>query len=82
MKASGLRHLPSAFLAWTAILCGSEAAWGCAVCFGDPDSDTVQGARAGILILLGVVGTVLTWIVGVALFWIWRVRRRGAMVNG
>ena len=82
MKMSSLRYLIAALLAWAAILSCSGAAQACAVCFGDPDSATTQGARAGILILLGVVGTVLTWIVGVTLFWIRRARRRSAMVDG
>ena len=79
MKASGCRYLSSALLAWAAILSSSRPALGCAVCFGDPGSAATQGAKAGILILLAVVGAVLVWIASVALFWIWRARRRGAL---
>ncbi|MSS73031.1 MAG: hypothetical protein EXS64_16285 [Candidatus Latescibacteria bacterium] len=52
----------------------SRPALACAVCFGSPDSSLTQGARAGILILLGVVATVLTGIVAVTLFWVRRAR--------
>lgn len=51
-----------------------RSALACAVCFGPPDSSLTQGAKAGILILLGVVATVLTGIVAVALFWMRRAR--------
>lgn len=53
-------------------LLSSRPALACAVCFGSPDSSLTQGAKAGILILLGVIATVLTGIVAVALFWIRR----------
>ena len=63
-----------AAVAFAVILFHSESILACAVCFGDPNSFMNQGARAGILILLGVIGTVLAFIVGVALFWIRRAR--------
>ncbi|OGG49339.1 MAG: hypothetical protein A3F84_25035 [Candidatus Handelsmanbacteria bacterium RIFCSPLOWO2_12_FULL_64_10] len=55
-------------------LLSSRPALACAVCFGSPDSSLTQGAKAGILILLGVVATVLTGIVAVAAFWARRAR--------
>lgn len=55
-------------------LLSSRSALACAVCFGSPDSSLTQGAKAGILILLGVVAAVLTGIVAVALFWARRAR--------
>jgi hypothetical protein len=55
-------------------LLASRPVLACAVCFGPPDSSLTQGARAGILILLGVVATVLTGIVAVTLFWVRRAR--------
>ena len=69
------RHLSPVVLACWGNLLDSRAAAACAVCFGSPDSPMTQGAKAGILILLGVIGAVLTWIVAVALFWIRRARR-------
>lgn len=71
---NGVVRFCSALLAFGVILSGSEALLACAVCFGDPNSDMVKGANAGILILLGVVVTVLGAIVGVTLFWMRRAR--------
>lgn len=48
----------------------------CAVCFGDPDSNLVRGANAGILVLLFVIYGVLSGIIGVAGFWMFKARRR------
>jgi hypothetical protein len=74
MSALNLRCFLPVLLACAAALLNSKPALACAVCFGSPDSSLTQGAKAGILILLGVVATVLTWIVAVALFWIRRAR--------
>jgi len=46
----------------------------CAVCFGDPNSPLVKGARLGILFLGGVVVLVLGTIAGVAFTWSRRAR--------
>src|SRR5262245_403283 len=46
----------------------------CAVCFGDPKSPLTLGAKAGVLLLLGVVVTVLGAIVGVGFYWARRAR--------
>ena len=67
--------------AFAAVWGYSDLLWACAVCFGDPDSSLTQGAKAGILILLGVIGTVLTTIAGVALFWVRRARLLQAHVT-
>ncbi len=69
------RHLSAVVLACWGTLLYSRTAAACAVCFGSPDSAMAQGAKAGILILLGVIGAVLTWIVAVTVFWIRRARR-------
>ena len=61
-------------VAFAVILFHSESMLACTVCFGDPNSSMSQGVRAGILILLGVIGTVLASIVGITLFWIRRAR--------
>ena len=69
------RHLSPVVLSCLGTLLYSRTAAACAVCFGSPDSAMIQGAKAGILILLGVIGAVLTWIVAVTVFWIRRARR-------
>ena len=51
----------------------------CSVCFGgDPNSAMNQGVRAGMLVLLGVTGVVLTGLASLLLFW----RRRAAKLGG
>jgi len=56
-------------------------AMACAVCYGDPNSLQVQGAEAGVLVLLGVIVTVLLSIAGMILFWILRAKRIAQTVN-
>lgn len=53
----------------------------CAVCFGDPNSSMVKGAEAGILVLLGVIGTLLLSIIGVIAFWAVRAKRLSEAQN-
>lgn len=53
----------------------------CAVCFGDPNSAMAKGATAGILVLLGVIGTLLLSIIGVIVFWSLRAKRLTEMQN-
>jgi hypothetical protein len=67
-------RLSQVSLACLLTLLSSRSALACAVCFGSPDSSLTQGARAGILILLGVVATVLSGIVAVAAVWARRAR--------
>ena len=52
----------------------SKDLFACAVCFGDPNSPMTHGAKLAVFFLLGVVGVVLTSIVGVAMFWTRRAR--------
>lgn len=69
-----------AFRTWVALasfglmLGISESVMACAVCFGDPNSNMVKGASAGIFVLLGVIISVLMSIVAVTLFWARRAR--------
>ena len=60
----------------------------CSVCFGDPNSPMTHGAKAGVVVLLGVVVAVLGGILGVAFYWIRRAKllqvqaaMRGESVN-
>ena len=57
----------------------AEPALACSVCVGgDPNAAMNQGAQAGMLVLLGVVGVVLTGLAALLLFW----RRRAAKLQG
>ena len=69
-----LRRFVLISLAFAMTLVRPECVLACAVCFGDPNSDMVKGANAGILILLGIIITVLGAIGSVALFWMRRAR--------
>ena len=55
-------------------LLGLNALLACSVCFGDPNSDMSQGAKAGVLVLLGVITAVLGAIVFLLCFWAKRAR--------
>ncbi len=58
-----------------ALLARTQAADGCAVCYGNPDSAMVQGAASGIIFLAAVIYTLLFGFVGIALFWGFRARK-------
>ena len=60
-----------------ALLLSAAPALACSVCYGDPNSAMVQGAKAGVLVLLGVVGVVLTGVASLLIFWM----RRAARLN-
>jgi hypothetical protein len=51
-----------------------QEASACSVCFGDPNSPMVHAAKAGVAVLLGIVGVVVGAIVAVAIYWIRRAR--------
>ncbi len=53
-------------------LLSAEPALACSVCAGDPNSALSQGAQAGMLVLLGVAGVVLTGLASLFLFWMRR----------
>ena len=55
-----------------ATLLSAQPALACSVCFGDPNSSMAQGVQAGVLVLLGVVGVVLTGLASLLLFWMRR----------
>ncbi len=55
-----------------------QAAWACAVCFGDPNSEMVRGAKAGVFVLMLVVYGVLFTMVGVVGAWALKARKLAA----
>jgi hypothetical protein len=63
------------FLGALVILATSVTAKACSVCFGDPDSPMTKGAVAGVYVMIGFIGCVLTAIAGTACFWMVRGRR-------
>lgn len=69
------RYSGRLFAIGLAVLGIVEPARACYVCFGDPNSGMVKGAVAGVLVLFGIIGTVLTGIAGTGLFWIHRSRK-------
>lgn len=61
------------------VLLSADQAWACASCFGDPESSMAKGVVAGVLVLVGIVGTVLLGVAGTSLRWIQRGRRLAQM---
>ena len=72
-----LTNISLALLVCLVALLIAQPALACSVCYGDPDSDMTKGAKAGVLVLLGVVGMVLLWVGSLLLFW----RRRAANLD-
>ncbi len=71
-----------ALLIGLASLLAAQPALACSVCFaGDPSSSMNQGAQAGMLVLLGVVGVVLTGLASLLLFWMRRAAQLEAQVE-
>ncbi len=68
-----LVNMALAILIGLASLLIAQPALACSVCFGaDPSSSMNQGVQAGMLVLLGVVGVVLTGLASLLLFWMRR----------
>ena len=73
------RFRRTAFLVIVALAVNAAPALACPVCFGDPGSSEVQGAKWAIMFLLGVTGTVLSGVVSLLLYF----RKRAKMaLNG
>ncbi len=69
-------YLALTILAGLAWLLTAEPALACSVCFGgDPNSSMNQGVRAGMLILMGVIGGVLAALASLFIFWMRRAAR-------
>ncbi len=64
--------LSQAIFAGVVALLSAQPAPACSVCAGDPNSALSQGAQAGMLVLLGVIGVVLTGLASLFLFWMRR----------
>ncbi len=78
MSQNRLARMSLAILACLGVLLRAQPALACSVCYGDPNSAMTQGAQAGVLVLLGVVGVVLTGLASLLLFWM----RRAAKLEG
>ena len=69
------RRVGIALLTGLAVLLLGQPALACSVCFGDPNSQMTQGVQAGVLVLLGVIGTVLLGLASLLIFWARRAAR-------
>jgi hypothetical protein len=67
-----VHKLATTFLICLAAISSAQAAMACSVCYGDPNSPITKGVEAGVLVLLGVVGTVLFGLASLLLFWVRR----------
>ncbi len=67
-----LKGFAVAILTGAVALMAAQPALACSVCAGDPNSALSQGAQAGMLVLLGVIGVVLTGLASLLIFWMRR----------
>lgn len=74
MKATRFRYLlaASAMALFTFATGSAEA---CSVCFGDPESSMAAGARAGVIVLGGIVYSQIMLMGGVGAYWFMRSRK-------
>ncbi len=72
MSQNRLASLSLAILACLGAVLNAQPVLACAVCYGDPNSAMSHGARAGVLVLLGVVGVVLLGLASMLIFWMRR----------
>ena len=77
MSRNRLSRVLLAIVACLGVLLSAQSVLACSVCYGDPNSAMTQGAKAGVLVLLGVVGVVLTGLASMLIFWM----RRAANLN-
>ncbi len=70
-----------ALLVCLAALLTAQPVLACSVCYGDPNSAMTQGAQAGVLVLLGVVGVVLTGLASLLIFWMRRAANLERLVS-
>ena len=72
MSQSRTAKIVSTLLICFFAISSAQSAMACSVCYGDPNSPMTKGVQAGVLVLLGVVGTVLLLLASLLLFWIRR----------
>ncbi len=81
MSQNRLASLSLAILIGLASLLVAQPALACSVCYGAPNSAMTLGAQAGVLVLLGVVGVVLTGLGSLLIFWMRRAAQLQAQVE-
>jgi hypothetical protein len=81
MNQNRLASMSPTILACLAALLSAPPALACSVCYGDPNSAMSQGAQAGVLVLLGVIGVVLMGLASLLLFWMRRAAHLKAHVE-
>ncbi len=74
-----LGSLSLAILTGLVALLSAQPALACSVCAGDPNSALSQGAQAGMLVLLGVIGVVLAGLASLLVFWMRRAAKLPAL---
>ncbi len=79
MSQTRLASASLAILACLGAVLNAQPVLACSVCYGDPNSAMSQGARAGVLVLLGVVGVVLLGLASLLLFWMRRAAKLRAV---
>ncbi len=79
MSGKRLGSVLLALLVCLAALLTAQPVLACSVCYGDPNSSLSLGAQAGVLVLLGVVGTVLTGFASMLIFWMRRAAQMRAV---
>ena len=72
MSGHRLASISLAILVCLGAFLTAQPALACSVCYGDPNSAMSQGAQAGVLVLLGVIGTVLLGLASMLVFWMRR----------
>jgi hypothetical protein len=75
MSQRAWARISSLFLVCVAAISTAQPVMACSVCYGDPNSPMTKGVEAGVLVLLGVVGTVLLLLASLLLFWMRRAAR-------
>lgn len=70
------KHMTYLLLAVGILLMSNAPAWACAVCQGDPNSEMVKGAEAGVLLLAVVTYGLLMGFAGFFVTCIVRARRQ------
>ena len=79
MSQNRVISMSLAIVACLGALLSAQPVLACSVCYGDPNSAMFQGAQAGVLVLLGVVGVVLTGLASLLLFWMRRAAKLRAV---